>query len=89
MAFVNLYLRMDNFMVLDTFDYSWNAALAIRVVCVLYIRMRKCFLSYDSILGYCYITWFNILSPEMKFHFCQIDHNETTAVLSFISVYFM
>ena len=31
----------------------------------------------------------NILSPEVKFHFCQNDRNETTPAMSLISGYLM
>ena len=51
-----------------TFDCSSNATKAIRIVHFIYICIRRCFLSYDFILGKCL---HNILSPKIKFYFCQ------------------
>ena len=55
------------------FDCSSNVIATIRIERFLYIRMRRCLLLHDFILGLCLRV---ISSPKMKIHFCQNDHNE-------------
>ena len=94
-SFVKPYLKMSNFMFLDsvgntnkcsvslakgTFGCSSNATTAIRIVYYLYI----CF-SYNFILRQCL---HNILSPEMKFHFSHNDRNEVRPVVNFVLLFY-
>ena len=51
-----------------TFYWSSNTTTSIRIVYFFYIRICRCFLSYDFISSQCF---HNILSSKIKFHFCH------------------
>ena len=67
-------------------DCISNAIAAFRIIFFPYVCMSRWFFSYEFILGHCL---HNILSSEIKFHFCQYDGNEITPEMSFILGYFM
>ena len=52
----------------DTFDCNSNVTITIQILRLLYIRVRRCFLSYNFTSEK---RLHNMLQPEMKSHFCK------------------